>query len=421
MDNVIESVGNLLIKLQSPDFYEREEAVKQLGTFQVDEAVAGLVIAIEDPDLGIRELAADYLSRIKGNTASQLLIRFLGNEDIGSRNLASEILVKIGVDAVPALIENLNSDDHDIRKFIADILGLIRDVRAVAPLCEKLWDENNNVVCSAAEALGEIGSPEAIPHLLAAVEKIEDARLQAVEALGKIGDPSVLEKLYGFLDSSDPMLLYAVIEAIGDMGAPDAIKRLLPFLGNDDRLIAEVAMMAVIKISRKTNDRIDIDLPLNNFTGFLFDGIKNRNFDITEFTLSRLSHWYGREVIKGLLDVLDFVDENNLVRITDILSEAGHQTGKLIVQKLGNASSGTKVRLLEVVQQFIDEDLAVEILVLADDPDQEVRQKAAQVLGVSGFMGAIPVLKKLAGDPIGHVRAAAYSALGWLCTAGLID
>jgi len=131
MDNVIESVGELLAKLQSPDFYEREEAVKQLGTFQVDEAVAGLVIAIEDPDLGIRELAADYLSRIKGNTASQLLIRFLGNEDIGSRNLASEILVKIGVDAVPALIENLNNDDHDIRKFIADILGLIRDDRAV--------------------------------------------------------------------------------------------------------------------------------------------------------------------------------------------------------------------------------------------------------------------------------------------------
>jgi len=283
------------------------------------------------------------------------------------------------------------------------------------------WDENDNVVCSVAEALGEIGSVKAVPHLLAVVEKIEDARLQAVEALGKIGDPGVLDKLYGFLDSSDPMLLYAVIEAIGDMGNPDAVKRLWPFLKSDDRLIADVAMMAVIKISRKTGGKIDFDLPLDSFKSFLFDGIKNKNDDITEFTLARIPHWYGQDVIKGLLEVLDYVDEDILIRITEILATAGHQAGKMIVMKLSDASSDTKIRLLDVVQQFIDEDLAAEILTLVEDPDQGVRQKAAQVLGVSGFMGAIPVLTKLAGDPIGHVRAAAFSALGWLCTVDEVE
>ena len=118
MTPVIERIGHLLAQLQSPDYYEREEAVKELGTYPENEAVAGLVLAIEDSDLGIRELAADFLSRLRKPTAVRLLIRFLGHDDIGTRNLASEILTRIGQPAVEPLLENLGCDDHDIRKFI---------------------------------------------------------------------------------------------------------------------------------------------------------------------------------------------------------------------------------------------------------------------------------------------------------------
>jgi HEAT repeat protein len=140
MNTVVERIGELLAQLQSSDFYEREEAVRELGAHGEDEAVAGLVMALEDPDLGIRELAAEQLGRIGGRTASQLLIRFLANEDIGTRNLASEVLIRIGTDAVAPLIENLVSDDDDVRKFIVDALGLIGDSRALGPVCERLWD-----------------------------------------------------------------------------------------------------------------------------------------------------------------------------------------------------------------------------------------------------------------------------------------
>ena len=89
MSHVVETIGELLSRLQSPDFFEREEAVKELGRYREDEAVAGLVLAIEDADLGIRELAADFLTEIKGRTASELLCRFLAHPDIVTRNLAS--------------------------------------------------------------------------------------------------------------------------------------------------------------------------------------------------------------------------------------------------------------------------------------------------------------------------------------------
>jgi HEAT repeat protein len=421
MSNVAEDIGGLLGKLQSPDFYEREEAVRELATYAEDEAVAGLVLAMEDPDLGIRELAANHLSKIKGATASRLLIRFLAHQDIGTRNLASEILVKIGAEAVMPLVDEIEVDDHDVRKFICDVLGLIRDPRAVPALRQRLWDDNANVVCSAAEALGEIGSEEAAPDLMAVAVKIEDARLPAIEAMGKIGSAQALGVLTGFTTSDDPILRYVSIEAIGKIGEPATVKHLATLLKHGDVGTGEAAMAAIIDISRQTGGQIDLDLPLDKYSEFLFEGIKNRNEAVTEFTLSRLSHWYGNTVIDGLLDVLDYVDEDRLRQITEILGEVGHRAAKSIVAKIGSSSKQLKLKLLDVVKLIADEEIGPDILPLAEHEDHEIRQKAAHILGISGYVGAVAALKRLAADENGHVRAAAYSALGWLCNDDDVD
>ncbi len=421
MADVIERIGELLARLQSPDFYEREEAVKELGTYQQDEAVAGLVIAIEDPDLGIRELAANLLCGMKSGTAAQLLCSFLAHLDISTRNLAAEILVRMGSDAVPALADTLNSDDYDVRKFAVDVLGLIRDERAIEPICQRLWDDNANVVCSAAEALGEIGSPAAVPHLLAAYDKIEDVRLPAIEALGKIGDPAALEHLYRSLSTDDPMILYAVIDAIGQIGNLDSIPHLQKFMNQPELPIAETAMSAAIKVSVRNNGRIGCDLPLDRFTDFLFDGVKKGNEEITEFTLGRLSHWYGSHVIKNLLQVLDCVDESKLGKITEALALVGRSHSELMIEHLHKASKESKLRLLDVIKHFVDEPIARQLLPMADDPEPDVRRQIAYLLGVSGCRDAVAKLRDLTKDGTGHVRAAAYAALGWLANDEDLD
>ena len=273
---VVDKISELLSQLQSPDFYEREEAVRELGNFSEDEAVAGLVLAIEDPDLGIRELAAHQLTERKGELACRLLIRFLGHDEIGARNLAAEILVKIGDDAVIPLVEECRNADADVRKFVADVLGMIKDPRAVLTLCGMLDDENLNVVCSAAEALGEIGNAEAVPALQAAMSRGDDALLPLIEALGKCGGEQTLEHLYEHLQADDPMVVFAALEAIGYIGNVAAIERLMPFLDNRDRTIAETAMMSVINIALANRGRIDYDLPLDRFKDFLFEGIRDR-------------------------------------------------------------------------------------------------------------------------------------------------
>ena len=416
MTHVIDRISELLTQLQSPDFYEREAAVRELGEYGRDEAVAGLVLAIEDPDLGIREIAAEHLTTIGGGVTSQLLISFLAHDDIATRNLAAEILIKIGKDAVPSLIAGLDSDDHDVRKFIVDVLGLIKDDQAVDAISDRLHDSNINVVCSAAEALGEIASPRAVSSLIETYRETEDARLQAVEALGKIGDPETLPELYAILETDDPMILYASIEALGQIGHKDSAERLAGLLNHADRTISEAALVAIINISIAHQGRIPCDLPLDKFTDFLFDGIRNKNEKITRFTLDRLSHWYGSGVLESLLDVLEYVDEDELNHIVRVLGEFGASASHLIIRKLESAPSPLRLTLLDIIKDFVDDEIARQLLPMTEDSDPDVRRKLAHVLGISGSTDVIPALKKLTGDKVGHVRAAAYGALGWLCS-----
>ena len=51
------------------------------------------------------------------------------------------------------LIEALNEPDPDIRHRAVEVLGEIRDPRAVAPLIKTLKDENSSVQWRASEAL----------------------------------------------------------------------------------------------------------------------------------------------------------------------------------------------------------------------------------------------------------------------------
>lgn len=421
MTDGIDRIAELLAQLQSSDFFEREEAVKKLGEYDQDEAVAGLVTALEDPDLGIRELAADQLAKIKSPIGAQLLIRFLGHEDIGTRNLAAEILVKVGRPAVQPLIDNLVDDDYDIRKFIVDIMGLIKDETAVDALCERLWDDNMNVAVSAAEALGEIGSSRCIPQLIKVFDQVEDARFQAVEALGKMGDPETLDTLYGILNTDDPMIQYAAIEAIGFTGALDSVEKLLPILDHEDRSIAEVALMAIINISDANGGRLDHDLPLDGFVDYLFAGIKRGDKRIADFTFSRLSRWYGNDVVESMLDVLDSVDEEDSHRFVEALGKAGASASGMMLQKFRTATPRAKVIILDILQQFIDEEIACKLLDFVDEQEPEVRAKLAQVLGSSGSEKVLPSLQKLSRDEVGHVRSAAFRSAGWLCSENDVE
>jgi len=98
-----------------------------------------------------------------------------------------------GAPAVPALIQALGDSDRDVRRAAAEALGDLGDPQAVPALIQALRDDWEAVRRAAAEALGKLGDPQAIPPLIQALgDYWYDVRFAAAEALGKLGDPQAI-------------------------------------------------------------------------------------------------------------------------------------------------------------------------------------------------------------------------------------
>ncbi len=120
----IEALGR---KLQSTDAEERREAAVELGRAG-RQAVPLLFRAMGDKDWRVRKTAVEALVAIDGEGVIAGLIKALNAEDnAGARNSAIEALVQIGGPAVETLLPVLTTPDPDVRKFVVDILGDIKD------------------------------------------------------------------------------------------------------------------------------------------------------------------------------------------------------------------------------------------------------------------------------------------------------
>jgi HEAT repeat protein len=130
--------------------------------------------------------------------------------------------------AVQPLIQLLTLDKEiSVRAAAAIALGRIKDEAAVVPLANVLTSsssgkkskarENEFLIRSAAQALGEIRSRAGVPALIAALtdEKNEiEVRRAAAEALGTIGDATAAPALKAAVGANDPYLSHSARAAL---------------------------------------------------------------------------------------------------------------------------------------------------------------------------------------------------------------
>ena len=153
------------------------------------------VARLKDSDRMAREDAAEVIIAGSDPNIARELCGLLADPDISVRNLVAEVLVNLGEKAAGALIDESQSNDHNVRKFVVDTMALIADRDFIPVLIRLLKDPNENVVGSAAEALGRIIDDNAIAPLIECVRDHPDSRLQAIEALGNIGSARALPLL----------------------------------------------------------------------------------------------------------------------------------------------------------------------------------------------------------------------------------
>lgn len=163
--------------------WERRDAIKALGATKGSQAATVLVEVLnaKNTDREMREGAIEALGANKTPQAIQALIEALDDNETPWNVV--DALEKIGKPALPALMKATQHPSQDVRYHVAEVLGLIKDLRAVPALAKTLTDEaeGRRVRYNAAEALELIGTPQAVPALIE-VLKGQDKYISEVAA-----------------------------------------------------------------------------------------------------------------------------------------------------------------------------------------------------------------------------------------------
>jgi HEAT repeat protein len=221
-------------RLNSPDEEERRDGLMHLGAMHLQAASRVALTSLADPSPVVRAVAAHAILALESEESSRVLIPLLNDKDEFVRREAVDALgLTHSRSAVAALSERLVSDKKDsVRGAAAVALGEIADESAVVALAEVLSqqlpsqpkgkpklkaEQNPFVLRASATALGRIRSRAGVPALLGALanEKLpDDVRREAANALGLIGDPVAVPALRAASTAADPHLARTAFESL---------------------------------------------------------------------------------------------------------------------------------------------------------------------------------------------------------------
>ncbi len=136
------------------------------------------------------------------------------------------------IDGAIALLE---SDDHQVRQFVAYLLGQVRDPRAVDPLIQTLHDPHVGVRGAAANALGNLRAKRALPYLRPLLKDPNPQLIVWVAfALTMLGDDQ-FDLIVRALQSDDVDVRRSGVLAMRQLGDPRAIEPLRQLRGDHAR------------------------------------------------------------------------------------------------------------------------------------------------------------------------------------------
>ncbi len=199
-------------------------------------------LAQVDVQVGIAETKAARVDK---------LIDEMRRTDNGRRRFRiAELLSDIGREAVDPLIGLLSDPNPANRQEAAWALGRIGSSRATGPLLERLAvDEEDGVRFQAVEALGSIGSREAVPALISFLGGENDAlHRSAADALGRLGAEDAVGPLIETMDKPNWWDRSAVVDALGQIGSAAAVDPLAARLKDEEVHVRRSIVVTLLKI-----------------------------------------------------------------------------------------------------------------------------------------------------------------------------
>jgi HEAT repeat protein len=446
----IDAVPALVRSLDDPDIEVRALACEALGVHgpAAREAVPHLVSLVRQGKVAVQRNAVDALGRIGvfSRAAESALLDVLSRKDLNTGLRAARALVLIGGDpapAIPILISSHSSPDA------AKLLALIGKP-AVPALVEALDHPNLFVKKGVVMALGEMdnaGAAEAVPSLVASLEKKSDIRLRYLvcRTLGNIGPGAVdaLPALKQLLHDGEQAYPYAV-EAIGKIApdTDDTVQVMIEVLRGSHYIARERAAEALAGMGPQALEAVPVlfellekrDTPkklriksavalgkLAGHDGFpierLVDGIGSSNYylRVGAATALIIENPRNQTALDALIDSKGSLPRGIGTLAVDGLLHGGQPAIEALINDLPGTKTSQTVGILRAIGSFGEEAVfAVPVIIRTyEDAVPRVRNNCVKTLGEigPGAKAALPLIEVELHDERDRNRLDAYYAL----------
>jgi HEAT repeat protein len=339
---------------------------------------AAVIAALRDERANIRERAARLLGTVKSRAAIEPLLALVRDADNTEAWGAIEALGELQVaEAVPALVNRLKSPHFETRRAAVNVLGRLKDERAVEPLLKLAAGPSWKLALpgEAATALYQIGGPG----------------FEAAQKLFNHSDPRVRSAALGAASQTrDPRLIDSILAGLDDeytnsqSAAVSALDWIVEHRGLDVAAAAFARKEATYSV-RQESLRVLVKHDHPELVQFLREGLADKNIDVRQTAV----YWIRQKPDRQLAD--------------DLINVLSEKTP---------ATNGIRSDAAEILGELGDMDFVAPLLMALADPSEIVRASAAASLGKIGDARAIePLLGQLqTGDYF--TRNAAARALG---------
>jgi HEAT repeat protein len=200
---------------------------------------------------------------------AELLQLFEESEDEEMRRYLALVLgYSRDPEAVPLLVDALDDEDAQLRIYALWGLGALGDPSALEPLLAATSDEDPGLRKTAAFALGELGERSAVDELRRLLEDpVADVRWNAALSLARLGDDAAVPELERILDRNltaqvpditpaqqeDAMI--SAVEALAVLRGRAALPLLAPLEQSDPSLKVRQAAIEARKAIESLDDR----------------------------------------------------------------------------------------------------------------------------------------------------------------------
>ena len=243
----------------------RENAIAILRQQEPRTVVEAFIASFKNVYGPPRDRAIQVFQELGGPFLSALAER-ADDPDHDAANLAASIAVMLrSPEVVPLCVRLLEQPDWWLRHRASEALAEIKDERGLDPLVAMLGDRESDL--TAAAALGQWGTPKALPGLITAYRTAPmDLRLEILEAFSKIADGRVPALLQNIANGDpEPVVREKAVRLLrmfkGE-GALASVETATAFEPVDLAALSEVTLADLMRHARAL-DASDLHLAVN--------------------------------------------------------------------------------------------------------------------------------------------------------------